>query len=67
MSAEHAAMRFPGTAAGLLFFSRWKEEGTFENIHENLRDKFWERQKKRRSPGVGLIASQKGEDQPCWG
>jgi putative transposase len=40
------------------YFSQWKEDGTFEEIHERLRDKCREQQKRHRSPGVGLIDSQ---------
>ncbi|MDR1055316.1 MAG: hypothetical protein LBL90_05730 [Prevotellaceae bacterium] len=58
LSAAHAAVRFPKTAVGLLLFSRWKEDGRFEEIHENLRDKCRERQEKRRPPNVGLLSSQ---------
>jgi putative transposase len=40
------------------YFSRWKGDGTFGEIHENLRNKCREQQKRHRSPGAGLIYSQ---------
>jgi putative transposase len=49
---------FPKWQPVYYYFSRWKEDGTFEEIHENLRDKCREQQGKRRSPGVGLTDSQ---------
>ncbi|MDR1056361.1 MAG: IS5 family transposase [Prevotellaceae bacterium] len=49
---------FPKRQLAYYYFPRWKEDGTFEEIHENLRDKCRERQKKRRLPSVGLIDSQ---------
>jgi putative transposase len=49
---------FPKWQPVYYYFSRWKEDGTFEAIHENVRDKCREQQKKHRSPSVGLIESQ---------
>ncbi|MDR1347718.1 MAG: IS5 family transposase [Prevotellaceae bacterium] len=49
---------FPKWQLVYYYFSRWKEDGTFEEIHEHLRDKCRERQKRHRSPSVGLIDSQ---------
>ncbi|MDR1055812.1 MAG: hypothetical protein LBL90_08335 [Prevotellaceae bacterium] len=49
---------FPKRQPAYYYFSRWKEDGIFEEIHENLRDKCRGRQKKRRSPSEGLIGSQ---------
>jgi putative transposase len=49
---------FPKWQPVYYYFSRWKEDGTFEEIHECLRDRCRERQKRHRSPGVGLIDSQ---------
>jgi hypothetical protein len=41
-----------------MYFFHWKEDGTFEEIHENMRDKCRKQQGKRHSPGVGLTDSQ---------
>jgi putative transposase len=49
---------FPKWQLVYYYFSRWKEDGTFEDIHEVLRDRCREQQKKHRSPSVGLIDSQ---------
>jgi putative transposase len=49
---------FPKWQLVYYYFSRWREDGTFEEIHERLRDKCRERQKRHRSPSVGLIDSQ---------
>ncbi|MDR1098819.1 MAG: transposase [Tannerella sp.] len=45
---------FPKWQPVYYYFSRWKEDGTFEEIHENLRDKCREWQKKN-------------TDRPAWG
>jgi putative transposase len=49
---------FPKWQQVYYYFSRWNEDGTFEEIHETLRDRCREQQNKRRSPSVGLIDSQ---------
>jgi putative transposase len=50
---------FPKWQLIYYYFSRWKEDGRFEEIHENLRDECRKGQVKHPSPSVGLIDSQR--------
>jgi putative transposase len=49
---------FPKWQLVYYYFSRWKEDGTIEQIHENLRDRCRKQQRRQPSPSVGLIDSQ---------
>ncbi|MDR1054901.1 MAG: transposase [Prevotellaceae bacterium] len=44
---------FPKWQLVYYYFSRWKEDGTFEDIHERLRDKCREWQKSAGRPAWG--------------
>jgi hypothetical protein len=49
---------FPKWQLVYYYFSQWNEDGTSEEIHETLRDRCRERQKKYRSPSVGADRQQ---------
>ena len=49
---------FPNWKLVYYYFTKWKRNGTIENINEVLRDKIRENAGKLKSPSVGLIDSQ---------
>lgn len=49
---------FPQWQPVYCYFSKWKEDGRFEEIHENLLDECRKGQGKAQSPSAGLIDSQ---------
>jgi hypothetical protein len=54
----HTAVQFPEKATGIfIIFHEGKEDGTFEEIHENLHDRCRKRQKRHRLLRVGVVGS----------
>jgi putative transposase len=49
---------FPKWQLVYYYYSKWKEDGTIEEIHEVLRDRCRKQQGRETSPSVGLIDSQ---------
>ncbi|MDR2118902.1 MAG: transposase [Tannerellaceae bacterium] len=49
---------FPKWQLVYYYYSRWKEDGTLEKIHEVLRSIYRKKQGRASSPSVGLIDSQ---------
>jgi putative transposase len=49
---------FPAYSTVYMYFKQWQEDGTWEKIHDRLRDRVRRREGRQKSPSAAIVDSQ---------